>query len=199
MKPTTRHLLFATALLAPVALFAATPVLQTTRPLAPGALAPQVQSPKIRPVTGCPDPAVQRVWVDRVAKLPDGRYNFTVRADVRNAGRAAYRSKAGQQRVTLYQGPRPYMFSHFTNLAPGQAVAFQQRVSFVPGGEFLADYRVVIEYDPDIRIDGNKENDDCRMNNNSMTLRRDTIQAALDNPDPVPVTTIRQSLPAPRR
>jgi hypothetical protein len=45
--------------------------------------------------------------------------------------------------------------------------------------EFAPSFIARISYDPDITMDGNKQNDDCRNDNNSRTISADTVSALL--------------------
>ena len=76
--------------------------------------------------------------------------------------------------------PRLMHSQPFANLRVGA----QQEIRLgVPGWrvsqEFPPTYEFVIEYDPDIAVDGNRANDDCRSSNNRRTIRGDEINAQL--------------------
>lgn len=121
------------------------------------------------PAQSCPDPAAQRIDFRIIARASRFQGQVEISGVVKNVGQAAYESRPNQQSVHLYEGNRLVAQQAFQNLAPGQEV----RVQFVRGwnasspseGEFPPTYKLVIVYDPDIRLDGNPKNDDCRGNN----------------------------------
>lgn len=143
-------------------------------------LKPQMQ-PQIKPgiVRGnaCPDPAVElRLgWPRRNA---DGTYTFHLLAIIKNQGQARFHSNRSQTKITLYEGhtvrksgvwaSRAYST---VTLEPGQGASENVVIqNWNPNSEFLADFSAQISYDPDIRTDGNPENDDCNMGNNSARI-----------------------------
>lgn len=143
----------------------------------------------------CPDLAVQRVWVDQVRHNGDGSYDFTFHGDIRNIGSADYRSGSNQQGITLYQGTRAYQVQAFTNLRRGAAIPFQAHVQHIVGGEFVSNFTLAIDFDPDIFIDGNPANDDCNAGNNRQVYSRTALANAFAHPDAVAVTRINVQAP----
>jgi hypothetical protein len=94
---------------------------------------------------------------------------------VKNVGGAPYVSGPNQQIAQLYEinpGGRPRLVASraFQNLAPNEAVTVtfeRDWNSASPAeGEFPPTYRLLVTYDPDIRLDGNTKNDDCNSGNN---------------------------------
>ena len=89
---------------------------------------------------------------------PGGSSVLIVR--VTNVGGADYVSEPQQQTVNVSvdnQPPNQYVFQ---NLRAGETQTWE-----FP--RFPGSYRAVINFDPDILIDGNPRNDDCRRSNNS--------------------------------
>lgn len=98
---------------------------------------------------------------------------------VRNVGTLDYQSNPTQQVARLYEinpggAPRLVASQPFANLAPGQeiAVRYTRRWdrSSPAEGEFPPTYRLVIEFDPDIAVDGNPLNDDRVQPNNATEM-----------------------------
>lgn len=125
----------------------------------------------------CPDPAVQAIHFNLLHRTTRFRGRVRVTGIVRNQGTAAFQSTPNQQIVALYEhvpGGRPRLVAQrpFQNLAPGEEVQVifeRDWYSASPAeGEFPPTYLVTITYDPDIYIDGNPHNDDCRTGNNRM-------------------------------
>ncbi len=139
-----------------------------------------------RPELTCADPMAQGVnytLVSRTARF-QGRVRIT--GVVRNQGTAAYQSGANQQIAYLYEqnpGAQPRLVAQraFQNLNPGQEVqvVFERtwNSSSPSEGEFPPAYIVAIGYDPDIRLDGNLNNDDCRLGNNRLERSGTEINA----------------------
>lgn len=123
------------------------------------------------------DPAATAVDFAVVARSATSRFEGRVRitGKVKNVGRSAFESHAGQQAVQLWEtapGARPRLVASvpFVNLAPNQeiSVSFDRtwNSSSPAEGEFAPSYKVMLSYDPDIFIDGNTKNDDCNSRNN---------------------------------
>ncbi|ACI21234.1 MULTISPECIES: hypothetical protein [Thermodesulfovibrio] len=127
------------------------------------------------PPPKCPDPAVQRIDFTVVSKTSQFSGKVRITGVVKNMGVEPYISGPNQQAVYLYEIPMGgkanlVATKKFQNLNPGQeiTVSYERNwnASSPSEGEFPPSYRVVIAYDPDIRMDSNPKNDDCNMNNN---------------------------------
>lgn len=127
------------------------------------------------PIKKCPDPAVQRIDFSIVSRTSQFSGKVRITGVVKNIGMESYISGPNQQEVFLYEGPmggtsKLVARKKFQNLNPGQEVTVtyerQWDASSPSEGEFPPSYKVIIVYDPDIRLDGNPKNDDCNMNNN---------------------------------
>lgn len=134
----------------------------------------------------CIDPAATSVDFAMVSRTSQFAGRVRITGKVKNVGNSAYESGPRQQTAQLYEivpGARPRLVATtaFQNLAPNTEVA----VSFVRDwnasspaeGEFPPSYRVVVSYDPDILLDGNTKNDDCRTNNNTLERSGSALNA----------------------
>ena len=67
------------------------------------------------------------------------------------------------------------------SMAPGygRTYAIYNVVNWNPSSEFLTDFAAQLHFDPDIRIDGNPENDDCNNSNNTARLTVDEVRRTL--------------------
>lgn len=124
----------------------------------------------------CPDPATVEIGVANIrSRLRSGvtYYDFDIVGTIRNVGRGEWSSGRGQQFASLVRnsGASQTLVSRdFTRLSPGASFALASRMSLAASEEFPPDLELAIGYDPDIRLDGNPANDDCRMGNNSRRL-----------------------------
>ena len=124
-----------------------------------------------------PDPAAKITVeiISRDAYGHGGRVRIT--AIAKNVGGADFTSGPGQQALQLWEDVpgvnerQPVKTQAFQNLARNQQVSVSIERDWTASTEFPASYQALISYDPDIRADGNDNNDDCNMNNNSQ--RRD--------------------------
>ncbi len=143
---------------------------------------------RIKPIPPpkCPDPAVQRIDFAIVSKTSQFSGKVRITGVIKNVGLEPYISGPNQQAVYLYEGPMGgkanlVATKKFQNLNPGQEVKViyerNWHASSPAEGEFPPSYRVLISYDPDIRMDGNPKNDDCNINNNQMERSGTEINA----------------------
>lgn len=159
-------------------------------PIARDVTRPGLPVPLPAPTTGCPDPAVVELTarlVSRSRSAPRTEGRVEIVAIVENVGRFAYESGPGQQALRLYElgfefvtGDEPLEF--YTGIS-GHPVASVDFPSLRPGGRVVAyhtvyidldvirpGFRAAIEYDLDIRNDGNPQNDDCDTGNNQREI-----------------------------
>ncbi len=103
----------------------------------------------------------------------------TITGTVTNIGTANYESGEGQQALYLYEknlgasAPGTLVNQmNFVNLDAGASIEVTYtrdwNSSSPAEGEFAPDYILRLSYDPDIFIDGNTNNDDSNLNNNSI-------------------------------
>ncbi len=133
---------------------------------------PQIQLPPDRLRLACPDPAAAELRLTNIRVRSEGsarHYDFDVVGTIRNLGAAAWSSGRGQQVAGLKRGAATVASRDFVSLAPGASFTLTTRMSLYSADEFPPGVELSIGYDPDIRLDGNPANDDCRSGNN---LRR---------------------------
>lgn len=154
--------------------YAETP-LQPKEPLKSPVDKEKLEKIKPIPASKCPDPAVQRIDFAIVSKTSQFSGKVRITGVVKNVGLEPYISGPNQQEILLYEGPmgatsRVVARKKFQNLNPGQEVTVVYERNWNSAspseGEFPPSYKVIIVYDPDIRMDSNPKNDDCNMNNN---------------------------------
>jgi hypothetical protein len=118
----------------------------------------------------CPDPAAQRIDFSIVSRTSQFRGRVRIVGVVKNVGLAAYESGPNQQSAQLYADGKFLVQQAFQNLAPSQEVTVTYErnwdASSPAEGEFPPTYKLLIVYDPDIRLDGNPKNDECTSANN---------------------------------
>ncbi|MCB9993238.1 MAG: hypothetical protein H6873_06240 [Hyphomicrobiaceae bacterium] len=97
---------------------------------------------------------------------PDGSIAVEVR--VANISTADYVSDPAQQMLVIegHNGGHSGMM-RFAELASGRFIQWND--TFEPF-EFPATYNAYVAFDPDILLDGNPQNDDCRASNNQASL-----------------------------
>jgi hypothetical protein len=140
------------------------------RPLQPGPTLPIPHPPG--PLFTCPDPSAARMDLAVVRRDPSG-WSGRVRITgvVKNVGSAPYVSGANQQIVSIYQVQNNHNVlvatRAFGNLAVGEETTIVFETEWYAPNEFPPSFRMMIVYDPDIRLDGNPKNDDCKMSNNT--------------------------------
>ncbi|WP_071673412.1 hypothetical protein [Nioella nitratireducens] len=121
----------------------------------------------------CPAPAVRSFTARRL-----GGGMVRIEAEIANVGGAPYRSHGGQQFVAMRTASgAPIGQRDFVNLDPGESFVFATERRWNPASEFLEGFGVAITYDPDIRLDANPQNDDCRMADNTASLSPAEINA----------------------
>jgi hypothetical protein len=121
----------------------------------------------------CPDPSAVEIGLAniRARRGASGTFfEFDVVGTIRNVGAGAWSSGRGQQVASLKRTGATLASRDFTRLSPGDGFTLTGRMSVHAAEEFPPNLELSISYDPDIRIDGNPANDDCRMGNNSRRL-----------------------------
>lgn len=130
----------------------------------------------------CMDPAVATVEVEVLEKDGStGRIRIT--GTVINVGLQTFDSSEGQQAVELVESNTVVATTTFVDLETAEEVTVTYETAWNSASEFLPDYTVRLSYDPDIFIDGNEENDDCRTANNSRTLTAAEINEVFNAAD----------------
>lgn len=120
----------------------------------------------------CPNPAIVELQVGIIRKDPRNRFQGTIqlKAVLKNIGTANYVSRSNQQSVQIHQGRRLLKNERFGNLRKGEVKIIAVQMPWNAAGEFQQNLKASIVYDPDIRMDGNKQNDDCNMRDNTKTI-----------------------------
>ena len=128
----------------------------------------------------CPNPMVRDINV-RVLTRSASQARILVTAVIENAGGADYVSGPNQQTITLTRGNQRLTSRDFTTIRVGNRieVSYPQIVSAHGYGEFPPTFHAYLAYDPDVRIDGNPANDDCRVNDNRKSLNGNVVNALL--------------------
>jgi len=147
----------------------------------------QVPGPKVKPtvplpVKECRDPAAESltfVILSRDAAHPM-RGQIRITGVVRNVGNAEFVSDPRQAKAILFetpQGASPTDRAHqaIARLAPGASLTLTYQTSWDSAREFPPKYTLLVDYDPDIRSDANRKNDDCNANNNRRELTGEQI------------------------
>lgn len=91
-----------------------------------------------------------------------------------NTGTTNFTSNSGQQQLILTEEPLGGSPSEkvnlpFTNVNAGDTIYISYSRSWYLANEFPPSFKVAITYDPDIFTDGNDDNDDKDLTNNSLT------------------------------
>ncbi|MFO0965119.1 MAG: hypothetical protein U0793_05980 [Gemmataceae bacterium] len=132
------------------------------------------------------DPAIVSLKVN-VKKLSATKAEVEFVGVLRNNGVKTFKSGKGQQAVRLYAYPAlsfggskgtVLLEREFTTLKAGRQISYRYTMTWDarPGvGHIAYDYVFQIDYDPDIRMDGNGANDDADLTNNRKTVRYSEI------------------------
>ncbi len=121
----------------------------------------------------CPAPAVRSMTAHRI-----GGDMVRIVAEIANIGGVNFQSGEGQQLVTLSDGRgRPVGYRGFVTLAAGDSFTFSTERRWNPASEFQEGFSAHIDYAPDIFIDANPANDDCRMGDNARSITPAEINA----------------------
>lgn len=136
----------------------------------------------------CPDPAISKINFKVLNQTGPHTGEIRVQAILKNQGGRDFISGPGQAAVLIYEqhpGAPPTLVVNreFRKLEAGtfKKIAFKRtwNSSSPAEGEFPPTYIVTISYDPDIRMDGNKQNDDCNLENNSKKRNGDWFNREL--------------------
>lgn len=123
------------------------------------------------------DPAAIRVVPKMVRKLSSNSAQIKLVGVVQNVGSQHFVSGPNQQSVRMYEKvpgrtvDRVVATKAFTRLNSGDTLMLEYSLPWSSSVEFPADFRVQIDYDPDIYSDSTTQNDDARTQNNSVTIK----------------------------
>ena len=144
-------------------------------------LQPQPQFP--RPILQCIDPATESINFQIIRRDTQFKGKVRITGVMKNIGTLPYQSNPNQQALLLYENNKLVKRTSFQNLSPGSAmtIAYDRdwNSSSPAEGEFPPEYKLLITYDPDIRLDGNPRNDDCRNSNNQKVASGQSINQLL--------------------
>lgn len=138
--------------------------------LDPGTL--QKMQPRVKGIDRVVNPGVIRVGcVDLAVFASQANVGDRVRITygVRNVSRHDYVSGRSQQAILFSRDGRQLDRKAFGNLGAGRTLSWSALVQ--RPFEFPNTYKVQYSADPDIAIDGNTANDDCRRANNQSSLQ----------------------------
>lgn len=128
------------------------------------------------PVIQCRNPAAQSLTfqvLSRGLHRTEGRIRIT--GVVKNVGNAVFESDPRQATAALYETPAGGRGTikaqqSIARLEPNATITLNIERDWSTSTEFPPTFTLLISYDPDIYIDGNKNNDDCNQNNNKKEL-----------------------------
>lgn len=127
----------------------------------------------------CPNPSATEFEVTVVSKSgSSGTIRLT--GTVRNIGLQTFDSSAGQQSVWILSSGILVAQQDFEDLAPAEEVTITYETTWSRSTEFPPTFTLMLSYDPDIFIDGNENNDDCRTTDNELELTPTEINAVFD-------------------
>lgn len=119
----------------------------------------------------CPDLAGSAINFQMVRKYNNFNGLVKITGIVKNIGSQHFSSSANQMTVALYEispggSSRMVARQSFSSVPAGRTVQVSWNRRWYTGNEFPPSYKVCVIYDPDIKLDGNKANDDCNSSNN---------------------------------
>lgn len=122
------------------------------------------------------DPAVTALSVRLLKKLSAHEARIAIVGYVKNIGNKDFKSSPNQQSATLVQKipgvrvPELLMQRKFTVLPAGEGFIVSHTLNWRPSQEFPPSFELYLNYDPDIRLDDNPQNDDAISTNNSKQI-----------------------------
>lgn len=114
----------------------------------------------------CPDLKAMPIEFQVLSRPTAYTARVRVTATVKNIGGADYVSGSNQQGIQLYVGQTLVKNVPFSNLAKGQTRTITYDMTYHTSNEFPPVIKLYISYDPDIKLDGNPQNDECSYTNN---------------------------------
>ncbi len=126
------------------------------------------------------DPAVMSLKVAVTKKLSATTADIEIVGIVKNIGTKTFKSGRGQASVRLYENVpgakgKVVLEREITTLKADAQNTYRYTTKWDVSREFPPDYTFQIDYDPDIRIDGNPDNDDENLKNNKKSLKGSAI------------------------
>jgi hypothetical protein len=175
-----RLLLSIALVLSTASVFAQLPKVKIPPKVPPQHIAPVIQRG--------PDPSVVRFDFSILSRTNQFRGTVQITAVVKNIGGTNYSSNTNQQNINIYEVPlggAPMLRKtcQFPVIAGKAALAVnaETRCSWTRAWdtavEFQPDFKAIISYDPDIRLDSNPANDDVNIPNNTLVTHGSAISA----------------------
>ncbi len=135
-------------------------------------------NPAIKINTTCPDLKLERLHVNLI-QMNGPKYAVYIRGNIRNIGSIDFVSVRGRQRVHFSSPGAVDYDSPFVNVPKRMTANVLGVVRGMTAGEFTQNIIAKIQYDPTLRADRNKANDDCNMRNNRVIITADEINRAI--------------------
>lgn len=144
-----------------------------------------IDGPIIAPIRRCPgvDPVVASFQAKLVNRYSSTRGRVQLTAKIKNYGMQDFVSRAGQQSIQMirdwgYGRPDSLRSRDFAQLNRTETITLTYSLDWTLSNEFPPEkFTVYIGLDPDIYMDGNKLNDDCRQGNNVRHITREQVDA----------------------
>ncbi len=96
----------------------------------------------------------------------DWEGEVTIKGYIVNIGTDDFISSSGQQNISIAEYSEDVAVVNFTRLNAGDTLWVSYTRNWNQTTEFAPDYHLWINYDPDISIDGNTDNNDLNSGNN---------------------------------
>jgi len=129
-----------------------------------------------------PDPACMEIEYSLLSQTSETEGTVLVKGVVQNIGLADFLSDPNQQSVQLWADGVMVAMTPFEDLVFDQQVTVEEELGWDTESEFppVQHYQLIVTYDPDILLDDNLNNDDCRFTNNSIYRSTVDIDALFD-------------------
>ena len=129
-----------------------------------------------------PDPACMEIQYSLVSQTSDTAGTVLIKGVVQNIGTEDYLSDPNQQSVQLWADGVMVALTPFEDLVVDEQVTVEEERSWDTESEFppVEHYQLIVTYDPDILLDENVNNNDCRFSNNSIIRSKAGIDALFD-------------------
>lgn len=129
-----------------------------------------------------PDPACMSIEYSLLSQTSATEGTVLVKGVVQNIGLADFLSDPNQQSVQLWADGVMVAMTPFEDLVVDEQVTVEEELGWDTESEFppVQHYQLIVTYDPDILLDDNLSNDDCRFTNNSIYRSTVDIDALFD-------------------
>jgi len=128
-----------------------------------------------------PDPRAKVIEYSLVNRTGDTTGDILIKGVVENYGLEDYVSDPGLQALQLWEDDNMVQTVSFQNLAVDETVIIEYQRAWDTASESpVARYKLIVTYAPDIRQDGNPDNDDFNLSNNSILRSAADIDSLLE-------------------